>query len=147
LGIGRGVVHSAEFTHYGGDEVLPDVRETARRLAKEAGIRKELMEKAGVSERAFAYWLSGDRDPRPERLAALASVIAESARGKLLQADPFGTAPKVDEDAIAAFLDLPEPERRCRGPECGRRLVGRQRDWCSEACRKRAERSEQARLF
>jgi hypothetical protein len=31
------------------------------------------------------------------------------------------------------------PERTCRG--CGTALQGRQRDWCSEACRKRSARS------
>jgi hypothetical protein len=33
--------------------------------------------------------------------------------------------------------------RTCHGPGCDERLAGRQRDWCSEACRKRAWRQKE----
>jgi hypothetical protein len=43
---------------------------------------------------------------------------------------------------IVAFLDSPEPERRCHW--CGRPLRGRATKWCpGDACRKHASRWKQ----
>lgn len=145
LGIGRGVLHRPEFMEYGGDDDLPDVIEAAGRLSKESAVRTQLREAVGVEERAFAYWLSGKRKPGPEAFVLLTSAVAEAARSQLRLHDPFGTLPESDQDVITAFLDLPEPERRCL--YCGKALSGRARTWCpGDVCRKRFERSGQAQL-
>jgi hypothetical protein len=146
LGIGRGVLFDPEFVEYGGDDVVPDVIEAARRLSRDTGARWRILDGAGVRDREFAYWLSGERRPGRESLPRLTAVVAAEARRVVRRSDAFGPLPRDDVSLIVAFLDLPEPDERCDW--CGRALFGRQRAWCSEVCRKRASRARrQLRLW
>ena len=79
-----------------------------------------------------------------ERMDLLRSATAVEARRGVMGIDPFRVLPSADDDAIAAFLDTPEPERRCE--LCGRPLVGRALKWCSDAHRKEWSRAEQLRV-
>jgi hypothetical protein len=136
LGIGRGVHEAPEYSEYGGDDDLPEVIEAARRLSKDWAVREGIREAVGIGERELANWLSGSRRPRSETRGALIAAVARAAKRELLRLEPFGTWPRDDLTLIAAFLDTPEPERRYT--LCGRPLAGRQRQWCSETCRKRS---------
>lgn len=139
LGLGRGVFHAPEFSDFGGDDDLQDVIDAVRRVSKETAVRVELREAAGVGDREFAYWLSGNRKPSSAAFDRLLPAVAQAARRQLRRQDAFGKLPRADLDVIAAFLDTPESERRCQAPGCGKPLLGRATKWCpGDACRKRA---------
>lgn len=127
LGAGRGVFEAPEYVDYGGDDDLPKVIAAARRLSNDSAVRWNLIQATEISEREFAYLLTGDRKPRPETRERLIHAAARAARRELLRSELSGTHPHEDADVIAAFLDTAEPERRCIF--CGRALVGKQGHW------------------
>lgn len=144
LGLGRGVLHHPEFIDLGGDDDWLDLIEAARRLSKDKTTRTALREAAGVQDREFTYWLSGDRRPSKAAREQVRTVVAAIARSELRRTAPFTPVPETNHEVICAFLDSPEPSLRCQG--CGRALEGRQRLWCSDGCRKRATRGTQMPL-
>lgn len=140
LGIGRGVLDRPEFIDYGGDDPWSDVLAAARRLRKDAELRRRLEEACGLGERGLRYAVKGERMPSRVHRLSLGAATADEARGELLRHDPFRVLPPADEDVIAAFLDTPEPERRCSSVG-GRSPVGPANGVPNRIAARRAARS------
>jgi hypothetical protein len=77
-------------------------------------------------------WTKGVLESRCILATSVTRIGKESSR----LADPSELLNSGDERIVL----YGEP-RRCQAPDCGRLLTGRQRTWCSEACRKRAFRA------
>jgi hypothetical protein len=93
----------------------------------------------GVGARTIKRARADSASPSKATRAALAQFAAEYARAELRA--PGISPPRDDLAAIAAYLD----QRRDQGlgtcRRCGSQLTGRQTRWCSEACRKGADRA------
>jgi hypothetical protein len=140
LGVGRETLTTPEFIEYKRDDPWPDFREAARRLSRERSVRDRLLAASEIKERGFEYHLEGTRSPRKSSRTTLFPAIAGEARRALRMVDAFGALPSDDHGAVIAYLAIPQPERRCEW--CGKALIGRQRDWCSDAHRKAASRQQ-----
>jgi hypothetical protein len=114
--------------------VVPVLREPPA-----AGVKRE----TGLSERTIRRARKGDAAPHPSTRAKLTMCAARYARRRLRAA---GIKPPATDDlaALAAYLQHqqnrhdPTEITRCNG--CRKPLAGRQRRWCSDACRKRTGR-------
>lgn len=78
---------------------------------------------------------------RPWSLGALSArhVVARSVIRIGKESSRLSESSEPIDDVNERAVTYLEPSA-CRGPSCGQRLKRRQRDWCSEACRKRASR-------
>lgn len=147
LGVGRGVLRSAEFADFGGDDLWPDVKKAARRLTRDRDVRHRILDRAGLSERALQKILAkrGGGGSWARTREAVTNAVTSEARARLLRGLNWsGRIPASASGVLAAYLASPD-ERSCR--MCGRPLSGRKRSWCSEACRKRASRTVQLQLM
>jgi hypothetical protein len=141
LGIGRGLLFPPDTAIYLGDDPAEMVHRAASRLSKETEKHRRMEELSGMSERGFRAYLSGERAPERSTFEAILQATAQLAAQEIRRIDTFGELPEDDIDTIARYLaEVPEPVRRCQGPDCGKALIGRQRYWCGDACRKAFER-------
>jgi hypothetical protein len=88
---------------------------------------------AGDRGRQCAPWTVGQLQP----LVVGATGVVRKGKETNRLAEDLTVLDDPDDRAIEY------PERTCRG--CGAPLHGRERDWCSEACRKRAGRHDKSK--
>ena len=145
LGAGRGILSGTEHVSYGSDDYWPDLLEALSLLACERSSKAAIAAEAEISTRWLEEIIAGRHRPAPEVeqriLSAVANMAGDWIRETRSSVDPAGTNAGI----LGQYLDLsPSAARRCQ--ECGRLLTGRQRSWCSDAHRKRFERSRTEQL-
>lgn len=82
------------------------------------------------------------------RLAAASGLAPSTVRHLLKGRQPSPSSAEAIRQAVVSILNdtLANPDEVCRLPGCGRQ-VRRRRKWCSDRCRKTAERAQQRLAF
>jgi len=104
-----------------------------------------IVEQCGLSERAVESARAGTPPSKKRSRDRLASIAGAHARERLREQD---IKPQRRDLAVCAIYNDERDNlgtRLCRARDCAQPLTGRQKEWCSEACRKRATRAANAR--
>lgn len=141
-GVGRGTISRPEYVLYGRDDDWPLYGAALAVMAKDPSERRALADEAGVGLRTIEYLLAG-RTPAPRTRSLLAPVIYDRAEESLRRVSPWARLPGDSRSMLAHYLAIPVDRLRCES--CKRELPPRRRRWCSDACRKRANREASER--
>jgi len=147
LGAGREVLSGPEHMNYGTDDHWSDLVRALSLLAHESASKAAIAAKAEISTRWLEEIITRRRRPSPEAEQRILSAVAQMAADWIREMRHEVELAQTDVGVVSQYLEKsPSPARRCQ--MCGRLLTGRQRQWCSDSCRKRFERrkSEQLRL-